>query len=100
MELIELSISVWANENRYTGKKVPHIAEITMNVHLDRGIFGSVLKPIINRKEAANNILREPSWNGLNPTNPRLINIKELPQIQAKMIRYNHFIFVGFIRIF
>ena len=82
--LIELSIWVSAIEKRKAGINVPNKDVTAIYFHFPWGIFGKVLNPIAKRKTAAKIIRNEPSWNGVNPTNPLLISIKELPQIKAK----------------
>ena len=47
--------------------------------------------PGIGKKTAQKIILNEPNCKGDNPTNPFLIKIKELPQINARTVKNNHF---------
>lgn len=57
------------------------------------------LKPIIKRKTAQKIIRNDPKWSGLNPLNPFLINMNELPQIRASTSRINHFSCIDFISV-
>src|SRR3970282_2808049 len=87
MELTELSISVWANAKRKAGTKVPNMEVIAIYFHFPLGILGKLLKPINNKKIAANIIRKEPTCKADKPTNPFLISINELPHTRARVIK-------------
>ena len=85
--VIELSISVSAIANRYAGINVPKKEVNAMYFHFCLGILGKLLKPITNKKIAAKIIRNDPNCIADKPTRPFFININELPQINASVIK-------------
>ncbi|MFT7071652.1 MAG: hypothetical protein ACJAX3_000625 [Patiriisocius sp.] len=92
MEATALSISVSAKAKRKAGIKVPRNAEIAIHFHSLFLIFLIELKPINNKKAAANNVRNAPNCKGVRPINAFLISIKELPHTIDSMTRYTHFV--------
>ena len=84
IELTELSICVCAIANKYAGINVPNIEVKAMYFHLYFGIFDKLLNPISTKKRAANKIRKDPNCKAVKPINPFFINIKELPQTNAR----------------
>jgi hypothetical protein len=70
IEVTELSISVWANAKGKPAQTCQNIEVITIYFHLCFGIFGKLLKPINNKKTAANIIRKDPTCIADNPIKP------------------------------
>ena len=87
IEAMALSISVSAKAKKYTGKKEPNNPEMVIHFHSFSLKADNLLNPTIIKNNAENKILNDPTCNGVNPTSPFLISIKELPQIMEREIK-------------
>lgn len=85
IEAIALSISVSAYAKRKAGKKVPNNPEMAIHFKEVLDNFLKLLKPAENNIKPVIMIRKEPNCKGVKPTNPFLININELPQINARI---------------
>ena len=69
---------------------VPNTPEIIIHFQEAFSMVSKLFHPISNRKKEVKRILKDPSCTGVNPTNPFLIRINELPHIKDNMTRYTH----------
>lgn len=91
IEATALSISVSAKANRNDGKKVPNSPVKITHFQSLKAIDFTRLNATINKKTAVNIIRIAPSCTGVKPTKPFFMSIKELPQINDRTTRHNHF---------
>jgi hypothetical protein len=78
----ELSISSSAIQNKKDGSKLPNTPDKKINPILLRGILRICFTVTGSNIIPAATILKDATWYAVNPSNPNLIRIKELPQIK------------------
>lgn len=80
----ELSIFVWAKENKKEGIKIPTIPD---SISLPKSDFDNPRNLVTakgNTKNAAEATRSDPTSSAENTTNPFLIRIKDVPQMRAR----------------
>ena len=87
IEATELSILWSAKENKKTGKKEPNNAFSVKYFQCRFSILSNRLNPISNKKTAVIKIRKAPTWIGVRPIRAFFIKIKELPQINERIIK-------------